>query len=386
MVEDSSKPTSLPLMPFSTLLRAGLLLVAFPMLSACYYLQAAQGHLDVMQKREPIDAVIDDPDTPEELARRLELLRRARAFSITELGLPDNDSYRTYSDLDRDYVVWNVVAAPELSVEPRTWCFPVAGCVAYRGYFSEDSAWRKAEALQADDYDVFVGGTTAYSTLGKFDDPVLSTMLSRSDTELVALLFHELAHQVLYVRGDTSFNESFASAVEELGIERWLDREGSAEDLERWQKHRAWYADMTRIALEAREDLERIFESSADNEEKRRRKAARLDRLTTELVERAGEAGVDATRWWQDQPLNNARLASWSAYESHVPAFRQVFVECEEDFGCFYDVVASLAELDDSARRAELEALGRYSCRVSPEDRPAYLAAEAPAAPNKRMN
>jgi predicted aminopeptidase len=343
-------------MPFSILLRAGTLLVACPMLSACYYLQAAEGHLDVMQKREPIAAVIDDPETSDELARRLELLVRARAFSVTELGLPDNDSYRSYSDLGRDYVVWNVVAAPELSVEPRTWCFPVAGCVAYRGYFSEESAWRKAEALQADGYDVFVGGTTAYSTLGKFDDPVLSTMLSRSDTELVALLFHELAHQVLYVKGDTRFNESFASAVEELGIERWLDREGSAEDLERWQKHRAWYADLTRVALEARDDLERIFGSSVDDEEKRTQKAARLERLTADLVERAGAAGIDATGWWQDQPLNNARLASWSAYESYVPAFRQVFLECEEDFRCFYDAAATLAELDDSSRRAELDA------------------------------
>jgi predicted aminopeptidase len=364
-------------MPFSTLLRTGMFLVAFPMLSGCYYVQALQGHLDVMHKREPIDAVIDDPDTPGELARRLELMVRARAFSVTELGLPDNDSYRTYSDLERDYVVWNVVAAPELSVEPRTWCFPVAGCVAYRGYFSKADAWRKAEALSTRGYDVFVGGTTAYSTLGKFDDPVLSTMLNRSDTELVALLFHELAHQVLYVKGDTSFNESFASTVEELGIERWLDREGTPDDLERWQNYRSWSADLTRIALEARDDLERIFESSLDEEEKRSEKAARLDRLTTDLVERAGEAGIDAAGWWQDQPLNNARLASWSAYESYVPAFRQAFAECSEDFRCFYDAAASLAELDDAVRRAELEAL---------ESRRGSLAAESPAAPNRRIN
>ena len=212
-----------------------------------------------------------------------------------------------------------------------------------------------------------MGGTTAYSTLGKFDDPVLSTMLSRSDTELVALLFHELAHQVLYVRGDTSFNESFASAVEEFGIERWLNLEGTGDDLERWQKYRSWSADLTRIALEARDDLERIFESSLDDDEKRIEKAARLDRLTTDLVERAGEAGIDSAGWWQEQPLNNARLASWSAYESYVPAFRQAFAGCDEDFRCFYEAAASLAELDDAARRAA-------------------LAAESSAAPNKRMN
>jgi predicted aminopeptidase len=364
-------------MPFPSHLRTVSLLLALTLLAGCYYLQAAGGQLEVLNKREPIDAVIGDPDTPAETARRLDLLRRARTFSVVELELPDNESYRSYSDLDRDYVVWNVVAAPELAVEPRTWCFPVAGCVAYRGYFSRDKAWRKAEALEAQGYDVFVGGATAYSTLGKFNDPVLSTMLGRDDTELVALLFHELAHQVLYVKGDTSFNESFASAVEELGVERWLDSEGSEGDLERWQKYRSWSADLTRIALEARDDLQQLFDSSLDDKEKRARKAARLEQLTSDLVLRASAAGIDATRWWQEQPLNNARLASWSAYESYVPAFRQVFADCEEDFGCFYDGAESLAALDDAARRTELDALS--SRRSSP-------ATAASAVPNRRMN
>ncbi len=344
-------------MPFSPLLRIAALFVACTLAGGCYYVQAARGQLEVLNKREPIDAVIDDPDTPDDLAGRLELLQRARDFSVTELGLPDNKSYRTYSDLERDYVVWNVVAAPELSVEPRTWCFPVAGCVAYRGYFSEDKAWRKAEELADDGYDIFVGGATAYSTLGNFNDPVLNTMLSRDDTMLVALLFHELAHQVLYVKDDTSFNESFASAIEELGIERWLERNGTTEEFDRWKRYKAWSEDLTEIALEAREDLEALYASDLDDAAKRSAKSARLEVLTESLLRRAREAGVDASGWWQDQPLNNARLASWSAYESYVPAFRQLFIDCEERFDCLYRRSAELAELPRERREERLDAL-----------------------------
>lgn len=344
-------------MRFTPILRMLVLLLASLLAGGCYYLQAARGQLEVLNKREPIDALIEDPDTPDELAARLELLRAARDFSVTELALPDNKSYRTYSDLDRDYAVWNVVAAPELSVKPRTWCFPVAGCVAYRGYFAEEKAWKKAEELKQDGYDTFVGGATAYSTLGNFNDPVLSTMLGRDDTMLVALLFHELAHQVLYVKGDTSFNESFATAIEELGIERWLEREGTEAEFERWQRYKAWSEDLTRIALEARDDLEALFASDLDDAAKRAAKAARLDALTDALLARASEAGVDARGWWQDQPLNNARLASWSAYESYVPAFRQLFIDCDEDFDCLYRRAGELAELPGERREARIDAL-----------------------------
>lgn len=370
---DSSKRNALPLMPFSPLLRLAVLFIACTFIGGCYYLQAARGQLEVLNKREPIDAVIEDPDTPDEVAQRLELLRAAREFSVTELRLPDNKSYRTFSDLDRDYVVWNVIAAPELSVEPRTWCFPVAGCVAYRGYFSEEKAWRKAGKLAADGYDIFVGGATAYSTLGNFNDPVLSTMLSRDDTMLVALLFHELAHQVLYVKGDTSFNESFATAVEELGIERWLEREGTAADFERWKNYKAWSEDLTRLALEARDDLEALFASDLDSAAKRASKADRLDALTAALVGRAREAGIDASGWWQDQPLNNARLASWSAYESYVPAFRQLFADCGDHFECLYDRAAELADLPPDKRALHLQSL---AARIAVDAQPSVSRSE----------
>ena len=326
-------------------------------LSGCYYLQAAGGQLEVLRKRESIDGLLDNPDTSEALAARLSLIRDAREFSITELGLPDNDSYRTFADLDREYVVWNVVAAPELSVEARTWCFPVAGCVAYRGYFSERRARAKADQLGRKGYDVFVGGVTAYSTLGTFDDPVLNTMLRRDDIGLVALLFHELAHQVLYVSDDTAFNESFATAVEELGVERWLDDRALDDQWQRYRTRKSLADELTTLALEARDDLAALYAGPQTADEQRVAKAARLEELAAALAERATARGVDTNDAWFAQPLNNARLAVWSAYESHVPAFRRLFRDCGEEFGCFYESARELGELDADERNRRLAAL-----------------------------
>lgn len=324
------------------------------LLSSCYYLQAAGGQLEVLRKRESIDRLLDDPDTPAALAARLSLVRAAREFSITELGLPDNGSYRSFAALDRDYVVWNVVAAAEFSIEARTWCFPVAGCVAYRGYFSERRARAKAAQLKAAGQDVFVGGVTAYSTLGIFDDPLLSTMLGRDDTALVALLFHELAHQRLYLPGDTAFSESFASAVEELGVERWLRARAGGDQWRRYRARKALAGELTGLALAARDDLAALYAGPLSRGEKRRAKAARLKALAAALTRRALAHGVEARF---TQPLNNARLALWSAYERHVPALRRLFRDCGEDFRCFYARAARLAKLDAAERQRRLAAL-----------------------------
>ena len=337
--------------------RALLALSLSLLLSSCYYLQAAGGQLEVLRKRESIDRLLDDPDTPAALAARLSLVRAAREFSITELGLPDNGSYRSFAALDRDYVVWNVVAAPEFSVEARTWCFPIAGCVAYRGYFSQRRARAKAAQLKAEGQDVFVGGVTAYSTLGIFDDPVLSTMLGRDDTALVALLFHELAHQRLYLPGDTAFSESFASAVEELGVERWLSARARGDQWRRYRARKALADALTALALAARDDLAALYAGPLSPAEKRRAKAARLEALAAALTRRTLAHGVDAREARFAQPLNNARLALWSAYERHVPALRRLFRNCGEDFQCFYASAAQLAQLDAAERERRLAAL-----------------------------
>jgi predicted aminopeptidase len=190
--------------------------------AAPYYWQAIGGQLELLRKREPIEDVIADEAADPKLKATLARIETMRRFAVDELLLPHNDSYTSYVELDRPYVVWNVVATPEFSVDPERWCFPFAGCVAYRGYFDKAAADRFAAKLAADGLDVHGGGSTAYSTLGYFDDPVLSTMVAGGEQYVASLLFHELAHQQLYIKGDSEFSEAFAMVVEEVGTERWL--------------------------------------------------------------------------------------------------------------------------------------------------------------------
>src|SRR3954465_2418144 len=197
-----------------------------------YYKQAIGGQLEILHAARPIDTWLADPGTPAALRERLQLAQRIRGFASTQLALPDNASYASYAELGRAYVVWNVFAAPRLSVEPKKECFPFTGCVSYRGFFSEEDARRHVEGLQAEGYDVYVGGVVAYSTLGWFNDPLLSTFIRYPEAQLARLVFHELAHQVVYAHDDTAFNESFAVAVEEEGVKRWLQAEGRVAELE----------------------------------------------------------------------------------------------------------------------------------------------------------
>src|SRR5688572_22417199 len=218
--------------------RVLLVLLAAGALSGCgtmYLVQAARGQMQLMNERRPIPQVVADPDTSETLRAKLMEVGAARDFASEVLGLPENGSYRSYADLGRSYVVWNVVATPEFSVEPKRWCFPVAGCVAYRGYFSEAAAKKFAAKLRSQGYDVVVGGVPAYSTLGRFADPVLNTMLGYGDVDLAAIIFHELSHQVVYIPGDSAFNEAFAVAVEQAGLQRWLAFRGRSGELERYK-------------------------------------------------------------------------------------------------------------------------------------------------------
>lgn len=312
-------------------MRHVVVLLSTTCLSGCYYVQAARGQLEVINKREPIDEVIAAPDTPADIAARLELVREARQFAVDELLLPDNDSYLSYADLGRDYVVWNVFAAPEFSLEPKSWCFPIAGCVNYRGYFAEASANDKAEDLREQGYDVVVGGVPAYSTLGRFDDPVLNTMMHWSDADLVATIFHELAHQRLYVKDDTTFNESFASAVAEIGLERWLTARAEHDAFDAWAARRDDRRRVIALIDEARADLEALYASSMSPHEMRRGKQVRFERLASELPE---EFKGD---------LNNARLASLALYESRLPEFLALLDECDGRLSCFFERAEALA-------------------------------------------
>lgn len=324
------------------------------LLEGCYYMQAVRGHSDLMKRRRPVPDVIADEASPETLKKKLALVREARDFAVTELLLPDNDSYRSYADLERDYVVWNVFAAPEFSLQPKTWCYPVAGCVAYRGYFREQAARKFGAKLSDRDFDVAVGGVAAYSTLGRFSDPVLNTMLRWSDVDLVSTIFHELAHQKLYVKGDSAFNESFATTVAEIGVERWLKQTGEQSRLVAYSDRKGLRQAMFDLVREARDELAVLYAGEGDDESKRRQKREVLDALSASAQALIDQDGGDA-RNWLVAPLNNARLASMNLYEGRVDSFRAIFANCNRELPCFYERAAVLGELDGADRLRELD-------------------------------
>src|SRR5437660_9697954 len=309
--------------------RALLLAAACTLLYGCgslYLMQAASGQWQVLRERVPIETLLADPHTPPALRAHLEEVRAAREFASRELGLPDNKSYRSYADIGRPYVVWNVVAAPEFSVSPKRWCFPIAGCVAYRGYFRERRAREFAAALAVRGYDVSVDGVPAYSTLGRFADPVLSSMLRYGDDELAATIFHELAHQLLYVRDDSQFNEAFASTVEDEGLERWLRHLGAGERLQQLRERDADAAAFADLMAQARSRLARLYASGAPRVEMRARKAEVLAGLAGKMRALEQRRGVTYPLYedWIAAGLNNARLASVATYYGCLPGLTRV--------------------------------------------------------------
>ncbi len=284
-----------------------------------FYWQAARGQLDLMSRRVPVEEVLADESVSEELRDSLRVAFEARRFASSELSLPDNDSYRTYAELERSHVVWNVFAAPEFSVQPKTWCFPFAGCVAYRGYFREENAIREADKLRREGYDTYYGGVAAYSTLGRFADPIMSTMLQRDRVRTVALIFHELAHQQVYRPSDSAFSESFASFVEREGVRRWLDAQARGDEFDRYLRSLRYQREFSELVVTARERLAGIYASEVADAVKRERKAAALVRLRDDYaqVKRrwGGYAGYDS---WFSRDLNNAHLATVSTYHRWV--------------------------------------------------------------------
>ncbi|MEI7446668.1 MAG: aminopeptidase, partial [Burkholderiales bacterium] len=324
-----------------------------------YYWQSMVGHLDVVGRARPIDAVIADPATDATLRARLERAREIRAFASSRLGLPDNGSYAKYSALDRPFVLWNVFATPELSLRLERWCFPVAGCVAYRGYYDRDAAEAFALRLREQGLETHVGGVPAYSTLGWFDDPLLSTFIAYPEAELARLVFHELAHQLLYVAGDTPFNESFATAVEEAGVERWLAHRADPE-LERA------YRDQSRRRLEFvallrryKDTLASIYAGDGDEAAKRAGKARTFEALRADYATMkagwGGFAGYD--RFFASGPTN-PQLAAVGAYNDLLPAFRAMLAREGGDLPRFYAAVRALAALPKADRDARLRELG----------------------------
>ena len=324
-----------------------------------YYAQAAGGHLDLLQRARPVPDWLADAATPAPLRERLQLSQRLRDFAVAELKLPDNGSYRRYADLQRGAAVWNVVAAPELSLTLKTWCFPVLGCVGYRGYFDRSQADALAAQLRAEGWEVDVYGVPAYSTLGWSGwlggDPLLNTFVNWPEGELARLIFHELAHQVAYAADDTGFNESFATAVERIGGERWLAHHASPAARAEYAALDARRQDFRALTLKIRTELEAVYASDLGDAAKRERKAEvlaamRADYETLKATRWGGYAGYDG---WIAR-ANNAAFGVQAAYLEGVPAFERLFARSGGDFARFYAAVQGLAALPRDERRAKL--------------------------------
>ena len=327
-----------------------------------YYAQSATGHLNLLEAAKPVSTWLDDPATSAALKERLALSQRIRDFAVSALGEPDNASYRRYADLHRSAAVWNVVAAPELSLQPKTWCFWIVGCVGYRGYYARADADALAGELRGEGLDVAVYPVPAYSTLGRLPtggwlaDPLLNTFIDYPEGELARLVFHELAHQVAFAPGDTLFNESFASTVEKIGAERWLAEHASAAARAEYALAEARRADFRALTGRYRDELAALYASGASDAAKRTGKAAVLARLQVDY------AALKATRWagyagydgWFAR-ANNAAFGVLASYTELVPAFERVFEREGRDFGRFYAEVRRLAALAPAERRAALE-------------------------------
>jgi predicted aminopeptidase len=323
-----------------------------------YYFQSVSGQLDVWRRERPIEDVIADPAAAQALKDRLARVLEIRAFASRELGLPDNASYRRYADLGRPFVVWNVFAAPEFSVEPLQSCFLFAGCVTYRGYFAREDAERFSAGLAEQGYDIYIGGVPAYSTLGYFADPVLNTFIHYPEAEIARLIFHELAHQVAYARDDTVFNESFAVAVEQEGVRRWLARGGDAKQREQFERGRRIRAEFASLVQKHRERLDALYRTRLAPDAMRSRKREILAELDAEYrslkAEWGGYLGHD--RLFAGKP-NNAQLASVVAYSQLVTVFEALLVREGGNLSAFYAAVKSLAALPKDERDARLAAL-----------------------------
>ena len=319
--------------------------LALALLAGCeslsYYGQAIGGHFRLLSAARPIDVWLADPATPADLKGRLETARQIREFATRELHLPDNASYTSYADLGRRFAVYNVFAAPKFSVEPKAECFPITGCVAYRGFFSEKDAQRYAEKLRAEGYDVYVGGILAYSTLGWFDDPLLSTFIRYPDSQVARLVFHELAHQVVYAKNDTTFNESFAVVVEDEGVRRWLESEGRTAELAAFQAAQARKRELAARIKETRERLKVIYAMRLSPEAMMEQKRGEFDRLHAAFP---GYVPVEP---------NNAFLVSIALYNELVPAFERLLAQVGS-LDKFYDRARQLAHEDRKQRDAVL--------------------------------
>lgn len=363
------------------LLRILPLLLGGLFISSCatlgYYGQAIGGQLDILARTRPISELLENVPALNGDTLHLESATRARLTTVLQirdfasqtLALPNNNSYRVYAHLDRPQVAWNVVATPEFSLKPKTWCFPVAGCVPYRGYFSESRAQGFAAQQKHEGLDARVAGVAAYSTLGWFTDPVFSTLMRRNEADLAGLIFHELAHQRLYLAGDAAFNESFASVVEAEGVRRWLQQRGDLHAFEMWQRDQSRQREFVELLHQYRAHLETLYASALTQTAMREGKARAFDALRADYAELrkrwGGYVGYDA---WFAQNLNNAHLAAVGLYHRHVPAFQLLLERADGNMTAFYRSARALRRLPKTERNDRLAELGAQAKKKAAND------------------
>lgn len=320
-----------------------------------YYLQSASGQMEILSKRRPITELLADETVDAELKKRLRLALEIREFAATELGLPDNDSYRSYVDLQRPYVVWNVVATPEFSLEPVNWCFPIVGCLPYRGYYHETGALEFADGLRNSGHDTVTYGVAAYSTLNWFADPIMNTFSGYSEEYLAGMIFHELAHQMVFVPGHADFNEAYAETVERVGVARWFAHKGDQAKIGQATRRLSINREFIDLVMDTRDQLKTLYASEQPSDLLRAEKQRLIGAFQSRLEEfRRRHNLPDGFKRWLDPGLNNAMFASVSTYHKLGPAFEQLLLLKHDNLTAFHSEVARIAGLSQSERSSVL--------------------------------
>lgn len=337
------------------MIRCLLLTLCAVTLSACstfgYYVDLMTGHSELLEQQKPIAELIANKETSPKLRRLLQTSQNIRDFASKVLYLPENNSYRMYADLKRPYAVWNVVATKEFSVLAKKWCFLIVGCLSYRGYFSKEEAVNFANKLKGEGYDIYVAGANAYSTLGWFDDPLLNTMLYKSETRRAGIIFHELAHQVLYIDNDSAFNEAFATVVEKEGIRRWMVQKGQQDKYDDYILDKKLDYEFTKLLQAAREKLKQLYSKVLPDQEKRKAKTNIFSLLQKEyIVLKKTWGNIKTYDKWMEQELNNSHLLLIATYHELVPLFQKLLKKENNNLEQFYGAVKILGKLDKEKR------------------------------------
>lgn len=328
-------------------------------ISACssfgYYMDLMSGHSELLEQRRPISEILEDKETAPELRNLLVTSENIREYASKVLHLPENNSYRQYADLKRKYAVWNVVAAKEFSIQPKKWCFLFVGCLSYRGYFSKSDAADYADELKKEGYDVYLVGAKAYSTLGWFDDPLLNTMLYKSEARRAGIIFHELAHQVVYIENDSAFNEAFATTVEEEGIRRWMEQKGKDDQYQKYIINKKRDTEINQLLQETRNKLKELYKAKISDKEKRQDKKEIFSVMQKEYAQlKKSWGGYDAYDQWMQQELNNAHLLLISTYHDLVPTFKNILKKEKYNLRNFYSAVEKYGSLNKKDRKIKL--------------------------------